>query len=51
MNVLAPLGIIVNELPEQIAPLLTDTLGVAFTDTVAAAVFVQDVNVLVPVTT
>ena len=33
----APVGTMVNELPKQIAPLLTPTVGVAFTVTLATA--------------
>ena len=45
----APLGFIVNELPLQIAPELTATVGLAFTVTIDTAVLVQP-NALVPVT-
>ena len=46
--VFAPEGINVNELPGQTAPLLMDTVGIAFTTTVEIAVF-DDTQPLVPV--
>ena len=47
----APLGIMVNELPEQIVPLLTLITGVVFTVTELTAVFeLTQPAVLVPVT-
>ena len=51
--VLAPLGLIVNELPAQIVPLFTVSVGVVFTVTVIgvladAVQFVLYVMVIIP---
>ena len=48
---LAPLGTMVNELPVQMLPLLTDTVGVIYTVTLLKAVLVDTQPwALVPVT-
>ena len=46
--VLAPVGTIATELPEQMVSLLTAKVGVAFTDTVDTIAF-KDAQLLVPV--
>jgi hypothetical protein len=49
--VLAPVGIIVKLLPEQINPLLTEITGLGFTETVdTPAILLTHPAVLVPVT-
>ena len=51
VQVFAPLGEIVKELPEQIEPLFTEIIGVALTVTVLTAVLdPTQPNELVPVT-
>jgi hypothetical protein len=47
---LAPVALMVNELPEQMVPLLTEIVGVLYTVTMDVTVFDTHPAVLVPVT-